>query len=146
MSRPEVANHQHDPTTRLPSTVLPLVYYPTDRRVFWLGQDRRVLSAPADEEGHINLGAASPAEQPPPQVSALLDDIATYTALPMRTRAADDGATYIVVWYDEVEAGTPRRAARRAWRAIRRKHSIANVFQVVDTRTGTRVTIDLLNP
>ncbi len=144
MSSPEAAHHD-DPTTRLPSTLLPLVYHPTYRRVFWLGQDRRMLSAPADEDGHINLGAATPAEQPPPQVSALLDDIATYTALPLTTRADDDGTTYIVVWYDEVEAGTPRRAARRAWRTIRRKHSIANVFQVVDTRTGTRVTIDLLN-
>lgn len=48
-----------------------------------------------------------------------------------------------VLWAIDIAADDCRTAAQHAWKSIRRRHSIANVFHVIDRATGTQSSIDL---
>jgi hypothetical protein len=49
---------------------------------------------------------------------------------------------YLVTWSIDSDAATPLEAARKAWEAVRRGGSMANVFEVRD-RSGSTTLIDL---
>jgi hypothetical protein len=53
---------------------------------------------------------------------------------------------YLIGWDTEHWAVDPREAAEKAWRDRSASGSIANTFQVTDTATGARVTVDLSAP
>lgn len=50
---------------------------------------------------------------------------------------------YLVKWEMDADTDTPLDAAKAAWASMRRKGSIANVFQVIDKETGEIVDVDL---
>lgn len=52
---------------------------------------------------------------------------------------------YLVTWTIDSDASTPAKAAQEAWKAMRRKCSIANCFEVKDNETGITQVIDLLD-
>lgn len=53
---------------------------------------------------------------------------------------------YLVTWSINITADTPEEAARRAWRAMRRRYSTANVFEVSDgVKAPTRVDLTELD-
>lgn len=44
---------------------------------------------------------------------------------------------YLVTWEIDVECDTPEEAALEAWNLVRREHSTANVFTVLDQEGGS---------
>lgn len=55
-------------------------------------------------------------------------------------------ATYLVTWQIDVDnesTDTPEKAAKRALAAIRRRGSIAHVFETKNVETGEVVEVDL---
>ena len=50
---------------------------------------------------------------------------------------------YRILWEIDLDADSPRAAARLAWEIMQRPGSTANVFTVIDSR-GQRTQVDLL--